>query len=92
MNAFCPVCRNVVEPHEAVVLGAFGKPWFTVHRDGCHQVVQDVIKQGALVALGALRTVLKAQSPGALRAVEGVAAGLKLFRGANPHQGAPPRG
>jgi hypothetical protein len=87
VNAVCPVCRNAVTHDQGVVMGAFGKPWFTVHREGCHQVVQEVVKQGALVALGALRMVLKTQSPGALRAVEGVAAGMRLLRGAGAPRG-----
>jgi hypothetical protein len=88
VNAFCPFCRTVIYDGQGVVMGAFGRPWFTVHTGQCHEAVKAVLRQGALVALGALRTVLKAQSPGALKAVEGVAAGLKLFRGL----GAPPRG
>jgi hypothetical protein len=84
MNAFCPVCRTTVEPHQAVVMGAFGKPWFTVHAGACQDAVKSVMKEGALVALGALRTVLKTRSPQALKVVEGVATGLKLFRSGVP--------
>lgn len=84
MNAFCPVCRTAVTPENAVVLGAFGKAWFTVHQGACHEATQRVIRSGALVALGALRTVLKTQAPTALKVVESAATGLRLFRGMQP--------
>lgn len=83
MNARCPICRNALVEADAVALGAFGKPWFAVHRGPCQTAVQEILRSGALVALGALKNVLKVKAPGALKVAEGAAIGMRLFRDAH---------
>ncbi len=87
MNARCPICRHPVAPSDAVAMGAFGRPWFQVHEGQCYRKTIDMLRSGAVMALGALRKVLVKKSPTALRVTEGVAIGMQIFKAQTEREG-----
>ena len=62
------------------MVGAFGRPWFMVHRERCLGLVQ-LGAQGAIVgALYGLKYVLQQKAPKALLVLEGTTKAVRQIR------------